>query len=243
MQNVCLSVKNLTKSFGGIQALKNASIDFYEGEVHAFAGENGAGKSTLCKILSGAYHADEGSIAVNGIEHSAFTPKSAKAAGIAMIYQEFNLVPEMTVYENIYLGKEIKKAGLIDRRAMIESTDELFKKLHIDISATAKIKDLSVAYCQLVEIGKALLENAKIIIFDEPTAPLTNDEVEVLFEIIGKLKDNGMTIIYISHRMEEIMDLTDRVTIMRDGEVIKTLPTKGNFPKRNYQSYGWKRVR
>ena len=225
MDNQIISVKNLNKSFGGIRAISDINLDFRCGEIHALMGENGAGKSTLCKILSGAYTPDSGTIIVNGKEYSELTPRLAKDEGVGMIYQEFNLVNEMTVYENIFLGKEIRKGMLIDRRAMIAQTRELFRRMNIALDPMTKIKDLSIAFCQLVEIAKTLQEEARVIIFDEPTAPLTTDEITVLFGIIRKLKEDGLAVIYISHRMDEIMELTDCVTVMRDGQVVKTLQT------------------
>lgn len=225
MSEITVSISNAEKSFGGIHALKDISIDFYAGEVHALVGENGAGKSTLCKVLSGAHDLDSGKLTVYGTDVEALTPQSAKDLGIGMIYQEFNLVSEMAVYENIFLGKEIRNGVFIDKNAMITETKALFERLNIKIDPQAKIKDLPVAYCQMVEIAKTLSENAKILIFDEPTAPLTSEEIDALFAIIRKLKSEGMTIIYISHRMDEIKNLSDRITVMRDGCVVKTMMT------------------
>nr|WP_325205501.1 sugar ABC transporter ATP-binding protein [uncultured Oscillibacter sp.] len=226
MSEAVVSTHNITKSFGGIKAIQDINLEFYSGEIHALMGENGAGKSTLCKILSGAYTPDSGSVEINGKKFSSLTPQLAKSLGVGMIYQEFNLVNELTVYENIFLGKEIKLGLINDNRRMIEQTEKLFERLSIKIDPLAKVKNLSVAYCQLVEIAKTLQENSKIIVFDEPTAPLTESEIQVLFDIIRRLREEGLTIIYISHRMDEIEALTDRVTIMRDGTAIKTLNTK-----------------
>ena len=226
MSNVTVSVNNIVKSFGGIKALKDVSLEFHSGEIHALMGENGAGKSTVCKMLSGAYTPDSGTLVVNGKEFTSLTPNSSKELGISMIYQEFNLVNEMTVYENIFLGKEIRNGPVIDKKEMIAQTEKLFEQMQIKIDPREKIKNLSVAYCQLIEIAKALQEKARIVIFDEPTAPLTDNEIEILFGIIRRLRDEGMTIIYISHRMDEIEALTDRVTVMRDGEKVKTLLTR-----------------
>ncbi|MDO4269462.1 MAG: sugar ABC transporter ATP-binding protein [Eubacteriales bacterium] len=220
-----LSVKDLTKTYIGIRALKQATLSFRAGEVHALLGENGAGKSTLCKMLSGAIRPDGGSIEIDGRTFSALTPALAKQQGIGMIYQEFNLVPEMTIYENLFLGKELRKGMRVDRAAMIEQTKAVFERLHVAVDPLAKIRDISVAYCQLVEIGKAVLENTKFLIMDEPTAPLTTQEVDKLFELVRSLKEQGVTVIYISHRIEELLELSDRVTILRDGEVITTLDT------------------
>jgi ribose transport system ATP-binding protein len=226
LQIPALSVSDLSKRFGGTQALMDASIDFVAGEIHALVGENGAGKSTLCKILSGAQPPDSGEMFINGKSFDKFTILEAHKQGISMVYQEFNLIPDMPIYENMFVGKEIRKGLHVDRKAMIERTNEVFSSLDIIIDPLLKISDISVAYCQLVEIGKAVLEEKKILILDEPTAPLTEKEVSMLFRLVKRLKDEGITIIYISHRMEEIFELSDRVTIMRDGAVIVTLPTR-----------------
>jgi len=223
--NTVLSVENLTKRYNNIPALQRATLAFETGEIHALLGENGAGKSTLCKMLSGAIQPDEGVIRFNGKEFSSFTPSQAMSEGIGMIYQEFNLVAEMTVYENMFLGKEIKKGLSIDKAKMIEASKEVFKRLNITIDPEANIKDLSVAYSQLVEISKAILEECKVLIMDEPTAPLTTQEVDALFELVRSLKKNGVTIIFISHRIEELLDITDRITVMRDSEIISTVKT------------------
>lgn len=225
MKQASLSVENINKYFVGIHALKDVSLTFAPGEVHALLGENGAGKSTLCKMLSGASRPDSGVIRIDGREYDGLTPNAAKAEGIGMIYQEFNLVPEMTVYENLFLGKEIRKGLDVDRNAMIARSKELFAELGVEVDPTKKINELSVAYCQLVEIGKSMLEKVRFLIMDEPTAPLTTQEVEALFQLVRKLKSQNVTIIYISHRIEELLELADRVTIMRDGEVIQTLET------------------
>lgn len=221
-----LTVKELSKTYPGVRALDHVNIDFYPGEVHALLGENGAGKSTLCKLLSGAQIADEGQIVVEGKTYKEFTPDGAKKAGISMIYQELNLIEPLAVYENIFLGREVQKGLMLDKKYMIEETNKIFEKMKIKISPVAEVRSLSIAYKQLVEIAKALSENAKILIMDEPTAPLTENEVEVLFELIGNLKEQGVTLIYISHRIEELFQIAEKVTVMRDGQTIKTLNTK-----------------
>ena len=225
MSEATLAVKNINKRFSGIYALNDVSIEFHKGEIHALLGENGAGKSTLCKIISGAYTADSGSVEIKGKTYTKLTPTLSAELGIGMIYQEFNLVNEMTVYENIFLGNEIRRGPVIDKKAMIKQTEELFDRMNVRLSPYTKIRDLSVAYCQLVEIAKTLHEQSDIIIFDEPTAPLSEEEIEKLFGIIRNLRDDGATVIYISHRMDEIMRLTDKVTVMRDGCVVKTMNT------------------
>lgn len=218
-----LEVNGLTKKFGGTTALDHADWSLMKGEIHSIAGENGAGKSTLCKMLAGAIVPTEGTITIDGKTFHKLHPSEAKKNGVVMIYQEFNLVPELPIYENIFLGKEITKYGVnVDKATMIRKSEEIFHEMGVKVDSRALISEISVAYCQLVEIAKALMENAKILIMDEPTAPLTNQEVGILFQIIARLKARGITIIYISHRMEEIFQLSDRVTIMRDGKIITT---------------------
>ena len=226
-----VEVKGLTKVFGGTVALRDASIVFRRGEVHALCGENGAGKSTLCKMLSGALVPTGGVIAIDGREHARLTPREAKACGIGMIYQEFNLVPELPVYENIFIGKELRRGVVVDRAEMIRQTRELFDRMQVKVDPCALIRGLSVAYCQLVEIAKALKEDVRVLIMDEPTAPLTNQEVGVLFGLVRTLREQGITILYISHRMEEVMELSDRLTVMRDGAVVCTMDTAGATQK------------
>lgn len=222
----CLKISHLYKSFPGVKALEDISLELYKGEVHALLGENGAGKSTLCKILSGAYVKDSGTLEFDGVQYDGFTPASSQKAGICMIYQELNLVPYLTVYENIFLGKELRrKDGItLDKKAMIRQAKELMESLNIHIDPQTTVNKLTVAYRQLVEITKAISENAKLLIMDEPTAPLMNQEVQILFELIHRLKEKGITIVYISHRIEELFEVADRVTVMRDGCVIDTLP-------------------
>ena len=196
-----IQTSGIQKIYGGTIALAGADLSFRPGEVHALAGENGAGKSTLCKILSGAITPTSGTVSIDGVEYKKLTPSESRAAGISMIYQEFNMVNDVPVYENIFIGSEIRKNRIIvDKKEMI-------------------------AQCQLVEIAKALKDHCKVLIMDEPTAALTNKEIGTLLRLIRKLKDEGITILYISHRMDEIMDLSDRVTIMRDGHVMTTLNT------------------
>jgi ribose transport system ATP-binding protein len=221
--DVFLSVHGVTKKYGPVTVLDDVCIDFYKGEVHALIGENGAGKSTLCKIISGAIAANSGKILVNGESHGSLTPQSSRALGISMVYQEFNLIPEMTVYENLFVGKEIKKGPFSDPKGMIQKSKAIFGEMGITIDPSSKIKALSVAYCQLVEIAKALLDNSKLLILDEPTATLTNTEVEILFRVLGKLKSDGISLIYISHRLEEVFRLCDKITVLRDGLFIKTM--------------------
>jgi ribose transport system ATP-binding protein len=219
-----LSVRNITRSYPGVKALDDVSIDFQAGEVHALVGENGAGKSTLIKVLTGAIEPDSGEIEIAGRRHESFTPHEALFdLGIGAIYQEFNLVPFLSVTENVFFGKEIQRCGFLDSRQMTAETAKVLETLGVEIDPGALVKDLSVAYQQIVEIAKTVSKNVKILIMDEPTAPLTTNETEHLFRLVGTLKDSGVTIIYISHKMSEIIELADRITVLRDGKFITTL--------------------
>jgi ribose transport system ATP-binding protein len=220
-----LVFQNITKTYPGVIALSDVSVEIRKGEVHALVGENGAGKSTLIKTCTGAVVPDSGKIIVNGREFSAMTPKLSKENGIAVIYQEFNLVGELSVAENIFLGRAKRKGIRIDRKAMEEESAVIFKRFNISIDPASLVKDLTVGYQQIVEIAKAVSQNAGLLIMDEPSAPLTAQEVQGMFAIVDQLKAQGVTIIYISHRLDEIFRLCDRVTIMRDGHYIETLDT------------------
>lgn len=220
-----LKLENITKTYPGVVALNNVSLDLLEGEVHALVGENGAGKSTLIKTCAGAEVPDSGKIIVEGKEYTSMTPKFAENCGIEVIYQEFNLIDELSVAENIFLGSEIRNGVIIDKKSMVEKSKNLLKELNIAIDPNTLIKDLTVGFQQMVEIAKAFARNAKILIMDEPSAPLTNAEVERMFRLVDQLKAKNVSIIYISHRLEEIFRLTDRITVLRDGKEIKTLAT------------------
>ena len=225
MQENILEVKNLSKYYAGVKALDDVSLSFRRGEVHALAGENGAGKSTLIKAITGAIEPTAGTIILEGESFSKLTPIEAIEKGIAAIYQEFTLIPYLTVAENIYFGKEISNRGFVDRKAMNAKVSELLEDMGIELDPTAYVRDLGIAYQQIVEIVKAVAANSKILIMDEPTAPLTNKETEMLFQIIGKLRQREVTIIYISHRLDEIFRVCDRVSVMRDGKYICTEDT------------------
>lgn len=222
-QKIILSMKNITKTYPGVVALDKVSVDFKAGEVHALLGENGAGKSTLIKVLSGAVTNDSGTICMDGKEYEKMTPAVSRACGIEVIYQEYNLVGGLTVAENICLGRQMR--GIVNRKEMVSITKELFDKYHITIDPKAYVKELSTAQQQLVEITKAISKDAQIIVMDEPTAQLTMTEVGHLYEMIRNLKAMGKTIIYISHRLEELFEITDRVTVMRDGTYVTTVDT------------------
>lgn len=218
-----IEMKGINKSFGTNQVLKNAGFVLEDGEVHALMGENGAGKSTLMKILTGVYSRDEGTVIVDGKEVVYKSPQEAEKAGIVFIYQELNVLFDMTVEENLFMGKEItKKFGICDKKAMRAKAKEIMERMGVSIPVDAVMSDLSVGQQQMVEICKALMVDAKVLIMDEPTAALTQSETEVLFEVIKSLRKKGVSIVYISHRMEEIFELCDRITILRDGSYIGT---------------------
>ena len=222
-----LEMKDICKSFSGIQVLKNNCLVLEAGEVHALLGENGAGKSTLIKILGGVYTKDSGHIFIDGKEVNITSVESAKENGVRVIHQELMLIPYMTIAENIFIGQEPKtKAGTIDKQKMNELTAEFLASMGLDLSPTETIENLNIAQQQMVEIIRAISFGAKIIVMDEPTSSLTDTEVEALFHAIHQLKEKGVGIIYISHRMAELDAITDRITVMRDGEYIDTVITK-----------------
>lgn len=218
-----LSLNNITKRYPGVTALNNFSIEFKKGETHALVGENGAGKSTLIKVISGAIKPDEGTIEIDDHSYSAMLPAMARELGIEVIYQEFNLVETISAAENIFLG--YRDGAFVNRKAMNVAARELFREFEIDMDPNALVRELSPAQQQIVEIVKAVSKNARILIMDEPTAPLTMKEVTLLFRIIKKIQEMGTTIIYISHRLDEIFEIADRVTVMRDGQYIDTKNT------------------
>ncbi|OSP53447.1 sugar ABC transporter ATP-binding protein [Pseudoruegeria sp. SK021] len=219
-----LELNGLSKSYPGVKALLPFDLSFRRGEVHALLGENGAGKSTLIKTITGAVTTDSGAIRLDGLELTGHDPAMSLDRGIAAIYQEFSLFPELTVAENVFYGRELRgPGGFLRRRRMEDETANVLRDLGTDISPRAKVANLSVGHQQLVELAKSVSRDAKVLIMDEPTAPLTNKEVEFLYAVVGKLKARGVTIIYISHRLKEIFDLCDRVTVMRDGALISTL--------------------
>ncbi len=212
-----LAVHGLRKAFPGVEALRGVDFDVRPGEVHALIGENGAGKSTLIKILAGAHARDAGRVVLRGREVELRDPPEALAAGISVIYQEFNLVPTLSVAQNIFLGREPGRAGWVDRGALLRRVGAMLADLGLAIDPRAPVRTLGVAERQMVEITKALSRSAQLLIMDEPTAPLTNREVEILFEVIRRLKAQGLGIIYISHRLDEVFAIADRVTVLRDG--------------------------
>ena len=220
-----IEMKGINKSFGSNQVLKDAGFVLEDGEVHALMGENGAGKSTLMKILSGVYTRDEGTMEIFGKSYDDLTPKQAQEAGVAIIHQELNMCRHLTVTENMFLGREVKGGLSLNNAKMRKEAKRVLDDLRIDISPDQIVGDLPVSKQQMVEIAKALSIDARILIMDEPTSSLTAKEIDDLFRIIRKLRDEGRGIVYISHRLEELAHIVDRVTIMRDGQYI----TDGNF--------------
>ena len=214
----------MTKAFPGVQALLGVDLDVSAGEVHALVGENGAGKSTLMKIVAGVYHPDSGSIRLGGQPILNDNPRQALERGISMIHQELNLVPNLSVAENVFLGHAPTRGGLIDWRRLYADAEALGARLGIELDVHARVEELSVARQQMVEIAKALSLDARVIIMDEPTSALTERETEALFGIIARLKDQGVAVVYISHRLDEIFRVADRVTVLRDGRLVGTVP-------------------
>lgn len=218
-----IRVDNLVKVYPGVKALDGVSIDFRPGEVHALIGENGAGKSTLIKCIAGAISPTEGTITVNGTAYKTLSPQMAKELGISVIYQEFNQVASLSAAENVFLCEKTGKGFLVNIRDREKKAAELFQQIGVEIDPSRPVRELSPACQQIIEIAKAMSKNVKFLIMDEPTAPLTVSEVRMLFRIVEGLKKKGITILYISHRLEEIFEIADRVTVMRDGQYIKTL--------------------
>ena len=226
MGDVILTMNGIEKSFPGVHALDHVDLVIRKGEVHALMGENGAGKSTLMKVLTGIYSKDSGSITFEGKEVEFSNPRDAQDHGIVIVHQELNMMNHLTVAQNIFIGREIMNGKLINDAKMNEEASKLFRQLNIDIDPTEKMGNLTVGKQQMCEIAKAISHEAKVIIFDEPSAALTESEIEELFKIIRDLREKQLGIVYISHRMDEIKVITDRVTVMRDGGYVGTLITK-----------------
>lgn len=219
-----LEMKNVSKTFPGVKALQNVALTVYPAEVHSLMGENGAGKSTLMKILSGAYSADKGGeIYVDGEQVQITDPLSAKRIGIAVIYQELSLSPNLTIAENIFLGSEISSRGIVNRNAMVEQSQKTLDRLGVEFSPKTLVSELSIAEQQMIEIARAVHSKAKILVMDEPTTALSTRETTHLFKLIHRLREEGLAIIYISHRMSEVYELSDRCSVLRDGSYVGTL--------------------
>ncbi|NPV41610.1 MAG: sugar ABC transporter ATP-binding protein [Anaerolineae bacterium] len=226
-----LDLENIDKRFGGVHALNNVSFSVLEGEVHAIVGENGAGKSTLMKILAGNYKPDTGRILLSGKEVEFNNPHQAHMAGISIIYQEFYCFPSLSVVANVFAGKEIIKNIFLDEKEMRKRVCDVLNRMGVKIDPDATARDLSVADQQIIEIAKALVYESKIVIMDEPNSALTDKETKALFEIINRMKKQGITILYISHRLEEVFQICDRITVLRDGHFMGTWEkTKTNIP-------------
>lgn len=223
MSDTLLVMEKINKSFPGVRALHDVRFDLRAGEVHALVGENGAGKSTLMKVLSGVYQKDSGKIIFQGKELEVHNPKQAQEAGISIIHQELNLMPDLTLAQNMFIGREERSAGVfISDRKINAKAQEIFDLMHLKLDPRTKVGEISVAKQQMVEIAKALTFDSKVLVMDEPTASLTQTEIEDLFRIIRSLQEKGVGIIYISHRLEELDEISDRVTVMRDGEYVDT---------------------
>ncbi|MHA2854518.1 sugar ABC transporter ATP-binding protein [Paenibacillus lautus] len=227
MSEWLIQMEEIMKEFPGVLALNNCRFDLRAGEVHALMGENGAGKSTLMKILTGVYQKDAGTIEFKGRPVELSNPKVAQDVGISMIHQELNLAPDLTVAQNIFIGREPRRKLrlFLDDRALHRQVKELFERMGLDMDPSIKVSELTVAKQQMVEIAKALSYNADVLVMDEPTAALSETEIEDLFRIIRQLRENGVGTVYISHRMDEIKQITDRITVMRDGQYIDTVST------------------
>ena len=226
MGDVLVSMAGIDKSFPGVHALNQCQFELRSGEVHALVGENGAGKSTLMKILAGIYRKDAGTILYKGREVDIPSPRAAQDLGISMIHQELNLMNHLTVAQNIFIGREPRHLGLLDDKAINSQAQALFDTMRLNLDPRVKVADLTVAKQQMVEIAKALSFNSDVLIMDEPTAALTDVEIDDLFRIIRDLRARGVGIVHISHRLEELKQISDRVTVMRDGRYIDTVPTQ-----------------
>ena len=217
-----LEIKGLYKLYPGVTALNNVNLSFRRGEIHALCGENGAGKSTLIKAVSGAIEPTSGEIIIDGKRYHKLTPAISRESGVAVVYQEFTLVPVLSAAENIFLGDFPMKRKIIDRKKMYAEATRIFAEMKVDLDPHELVMNLTTGYQQMVEIAKALSRNARILIMDEPSAPLTSREVQAMFDVVRTLKEKGVTIIYISHRMEEVFELADRVSVLRDGAYVGT---------------------
>src|SRR6266480_4305004 len=227
-QTPFLQMRDITKTFPGVRALDGVTFDLHRGEIHALVGENGAGKSTLMKILGGVYPHPHygGEILIEGSEQRFGSVRDAEKAGIAVIYQELSLVKEMSVGENIFLGREPRSFGVIRWEELYRRARQLLDDVHLAIDPHTPIRNLGIGQQQLVEIAKALSHEARILVLDEPTAALTDSEVATLFDILNKLRARGVGMIYISHKLHEVFQISDRITVLRDGRTVGTEPTK-----------------
>ncbi len=225
-QNPIISLKNVHKSFGGVSVLNGVDFDLQKGSVHALVGQNGAGKSTMMKILTGVYTCDSGAIYIDGSKVKMNSYSDAVSHGISLIFQELSLIPTLTVAENIFLNREILEGPFLGKKSMERKAHKLLQSLDIDVDVHSRVEDLDVGVCQMIEIAKALSVNAKVLILDEPTASLSEKETAHLFTLINSLKQRGVSMIYISHRMAEIFKICDTITVLRNGSIVTTKPTR-----------------
>lgn len=225
-QNPIISLKNVHKSFGGVSVLNGVDFDLQKGSVHALVGQNGAGKSTMMKILTGVYTCDSGDIYIDGSKVKMNSYSDAVSHGISLIFQELSLIPTLTVAENIFLNREILEGPFLGKKSMERKAHKLLQSLDIDVDVHSRVEDLDVGVCQMIEIAKALSVNAKVLILDEPTASLSEKETAHLFTLINSLKQRGVSMIYISHRMAEIFKICDTITVLRNGSIVTTKPTR-----------------
>ena len=225
-QNPIISLKNVHKSFGGVSVLNGVDFDLQKGSVHALVGQNGAGKSTMMKILTGVYTCDSGAIYIDGSKVKMNSYSDAVSHGISLIFQELSLIPTLTVAENIFLNREILEGPFLDKKSMERKAHKLLQSLDIDVDVHSRVEDLDVGVCQMIEIAKALSVNAKVLILDEPTASLSEKETAHLFTLINSLKQRGVSMIYISHRMAEIFKICDTITVLRNDSIVTTKPTR-----------------
>src|SRR2546429_1702253 len=228
MTSPLLEMQEIAKTFPGVKALDGVSFDLKPGEIHALVGENGAGKSTLIKILAGVYPHPEygGEIILDASERRFANVRDSEQAGIAVIYQELSLVKDLSVAENIFLGREPRRLGIINWEELYSRAQKLLDDLHLTINPLSPVRNLGIGQQQLVEIAKALSQNARIVVLDEPTAALTDAEVETLFGILNDLRARGVAMIYISHKLDEVFHISDRITVLRDGQTIETSDTR-----------------
>lgn len=225
-REVILSLRGVTKEYYGVRAIEDITFDIHKGEIHGIVGENGAGKSTLIKTIAGAIEINGGEIYYKNEKLVCKSPQDAIEKGIGVVYQEFNLFPNLSVYENIFFGVQLKKNGFLDHKAMIKKSEEILHELGFDFDVRSRVSTLSPALQQATEIAKCINHRVELMIMDEPSAPLTEHEVEKMFKLVRKLNESGITIIYISHKLSEILDLTDRISVLRDGHYITCFNTK-----------------
>ncbi|MBN9646935.1 sugar ABC transporter ATP-binding protein [Terrisporobacter glycolicus] len=220
MENYILRLEKITKEYGGVRALEDVSLQFEKGKIHSIVGENGAGKSTFIKIITGAHKQTSGKLIYKGKEITNNSPSSSMKNGIGCVYQELNVIPHLTISENIFYGYEKKQGLFLDKNSMKKKSQEILRELGVNLDVNKLVKDIGIGNQQIVEISKSLIRNVEVLILDEPTASLTKKEIENLFFILHKLKDNGVTIIYISHRLDEVLQISDTISVFRDGQLI-----------------------